>query len=155
MSIIIIIIIQGISTSDTDFLLLIFLVSRGNFQWESLFLFFCVADTWQCLVHSLIQGVTTIYHQATGLDIILASKISERIVFGIWRREEKWIRIAKLLKRNSSAPDDMWKIIKSYDFQIPTIFWKRLEVFHGGWGGSESPRRDLCKVLQKFVTEPG
>lgn len=134
MSIIIIIISQGISPSDTDFLLLIFLVSRGNFQWEILFLFFCAADTWQCVVHSLIQGVTTIYHQATGLRIIPASKFSEWIVFGIWGRErEKWIRTAKLLTRNVSAPDDLWKIPEPYDLQTPTIPIKPKEVWGLHW----------------------
>ena len=43
----------------------------------------CTVDTWQCLVHSLIQGVTTIYHQATSLAIIPTNTFSGRIVLGI------------------------------------------------------------------------
>lgn len=83
MSVIIIIIIQDVSPSDTDLLLLIFLVSKGIFQCEILSLSSCAVDTWQCLVHSLIQGVTTIYHQATSLAIIPTNTFSERIVLGI------------------------------------------------------------------------
>ena len=83
MSIIIIIIIQDVSLSDTDLLLLPFSVSKGIFRCEILSLSSCAIDTWQCLVHSLIQGVTTIYHQATSLGIIPTNMLSERIVLGI------------------------------------------------------------------------
>lgn len=93
------------------FLLLNCLVSRGIFQLEILFLFFCAVDTWQCLVHSLIQGVTTIYHQATGLVIIPASTFSERIVLDIWGRGEKWIKITELLNHRMLALEDLWKIL--------------------------------------------
>lgn len=87
--------------------LLFFFFSRGNFQWEMLFLFFCVVAAWQCLAYSLIQGVLTIYHQASGLGVIPASKFSEshsQVIYlkpGIntlvlvtfksyWRRLVKW-----------------------------------------------------------------
>lgn len=123
-----------------------FLVSRENFQWEILFLFYCAVDTWHCLFHSLIQSVTTIYNQATGFDIIPASKFLEEIVLGIWGREEKRIRIKKLLNHRMSPPEDLWKIPWCYGLQVPTIIWRKLEGSLGGWGRYWSPRRDLCRL---------
>lgn len=157
MSIIIFVIIQDTFPSDTDFfflllilLLLLFLfVSRGIFQWEILFLFFCAVDTWQCLVYSLIQGVTTIYPQAIGSVIIPASKFSERIGLGIWGREEKWIRITELLSHRMSALEALQKTLQSDGLQIPTISWRRLEGYPGGWRGCWGPQEGICATLYR------
>jgi hypothetical protein len=84
MSIIIIIIIQGIFPSHADFFYW-FLESLGETSNERFFFFFSFVqetpgDVWFVV---LIHGVTTIYHQATGMSIFPASMYLGKIALDI------------------------------------------------------------------------
>lgn len=137
--------------------------SLGETSRERFFFFFssCAVDTWKCLVHSLICGVSAVYHQAADLSFISTNMIFKKTVLAIWEREEKRIRITKLLNhRNVSTDLSLWK--EKYHI-IPRGFVEslfcRFTILGRRSGGdkeySESQERTLQNYSVMYVTRAG